>query len=479
MRKAICKIVHSISNKLGSKITVQLLLIFFFCTLVSLLIYNVSMSFVRNAIKEHDQKSEKMLIDGYNLSLAMQNEDLNSRDIEKIKSLIDSFMKGKSYNILLTDQAGKILYSSSDDPADIPSMAIKLDGAPADDTTIMIDMPLYAIKLEDTILQLSIRSSKEAGWIVKYGTNGVIPGMAALLSILIFILLFLLLSKKKLYYIAEIVSGIKTISKGNLDYRIFVKGNNELATLAKEINYMTGELKAYFEREKNREKSKAEFMLSLSHDLKSPLTALICYLSLLKDKEYETDEAMTDYIERAYLKSLRLKGLLQELLDFASLSSDDIKLDKQKISLKHMLEQLISEYTGILIQNDLNIISELSDDNVYADIDPNYMIRVFENLFSNALRYSLKPGEIRITLKKQHDSVMFSISNECKSIENEDLCLLFDKFYRVEKSRSEETGGTGLGLAIAKRIIELHDGKIWADYVNGKITFWVMLPVKD
>ena len=239
---------------------------------------------------------------------------------------------------------------------------------------------------------------------------------------------------------------------------------------------MTYELKDYFEREKNWERLKSEMMVSFSHDLKSPLTAVIGYLSLLKDKGNIGEKNMADYVERAYQKSLRIKGLLQELLDFASLSMEDIKLNKQMISLRHMLEQLISEYTSIFKQNMLLITANLTNENVYANIDSDFMIRVFENLFSNSLRYSPKPGKIRITLESCGGNLLFSITNKCEKIEQEELKWLFEKFYRLEKSRSEETGGTGLGLAIAKRITELHGGRIWAEYMNEEITFFVALP---
>jgi signal transduction histidine kinase len=478
MKTGVYKIINVVRNRLGSKITVQLLITFSFCALVSIVFFNVSMAFVRKVTKEYELKSERMVIDGYNLSLAMQNENLNSGDTEKIELLVDSVLEGKSYKVILTDLDGNILYPSSNEQPDKPSMIITMKDNSAEKMTIAVDMGLYAVKLDDAIIQLAIVSSDDIGWIAKYSKNGMIPGFVALLSILIFIFLFLLLTKKKIYYITEIASGVKIISKGNLDYRVGVRGNDELTLLAKELNYMTCELKDYFEREKNREKSRSEMMISVSHDLKSPLTSVIGYLSLLKDKEYDGDEAMTDYVERAYNKSLKIKELLQELLDFASLTYEDIKLNKQIISLKHLLEQLISEYTGFFEQNALRMVADLTGGNAYTEVDPDYMIRVFDNLFSNSLRYSLKPGEIRIALECRDGSLVFSITNKCEKMEHEKLERLFDKFYRLEKSRSVETGGTGLGLAIAKRITELHGGKIWAEYLNGEITFFVTLPVK-
>ena len=471
----IVKIIKCIRNKFNSKITVQLLAIFAICTLVSFIFYNLSMWFVRRMTYEYDMMSKKMIIDGYNLSLAMQNENFDSVDVERIEFLINSSLKGKPYQAILTDINGNLLYPSGEQTDKLP-MVITTPDDHGENTKITMDMGLYSIKVNDTILQLVIVSSDKTNWLARYIKNGMIPGFVGLLSIIIFIFLFLFLTRKKIRYITKIASDIKKISNRDLDYRVEVRGNDELALLARELNFMTYELKEYFEREKNRERSKSEMMVSFSHDLKSPLTAVIGYLSLLKDKGNIGEKNMADYVERAYQKSLRIKGLLQELLDFASLSMEDIKLNKQMISLRHMLEQLISEYTSIFKQNMLLITANLTNENVYANIDSDFMIRVFENLFSNSLRYSPKPGKIRITLESCGGNLLFSITNKCEKIEQEELKWLFEKFYRLEKSRSEETGGTGLGLAIAKRITELHGGRIWAEYMNEEITFFVALP---
>lgn len=475
MKASLYKFIKAAADKLSGKLAIQLLIIFFFCTLINAAFFNICMLFVRRAADSYELKSERMLLDGYNLSLAMQNEDISSGDTDKIDLLIDSVLEGQAYEVILTDMDGNLVYPS-EEQSDRLSMIITSLDDPAEKTTLVIDMGLYAVKLNDTIIQLAIASSGNAGWIVKYNRNGIIPAIIALLSILIFVLMFLLLTKRKIRYVTEIASGIRSISKGNLNYSIGIRGNDELALLANELNCMSCELNNYFEREKNKERSKSELILSVSHDLKSPLTAVIGYLTLIKDKEYDKDETMTDYIERAYHKSLRIKSLLQELLDYEGFSDEAVKLNKQKIILNHLLEQLLSEYAGMLKENELRVIAEYSEGNIYADVDPDYIIRVYENLLTNSIRYSTKPGEIKLTLQAVDDSLIFSITNKCERIEPEELERLFDKFYRLEKSRSEETGGIGMGLAIAKRITTLHGGKIWAEYVNGEITLRVLLP---
>ncbi len=115
------------------------------------------------------------------------------------------------------------------------------------------------------------------------------------------------------------------------------------------------------------------------------------------------------------------------------------------------------------------------DSEIVSEIDADKMVRVFENLIMNAIRYSIKPGEIKINLYKERVFSMVSISNKSEEISKDNLRKLFDRFYRLDKSRTASTGGSGLGLAIAKSIVELHKGSIWAEYQKGYITFYIKL----
>lgn len=472
MKTTVPNIIKAVTKKLGSKITIQLFIVFFICACISIAFFNLSISYVNRIANEYEKKSEVMLVDGYNLSAAIQNESINTGDTDKIEILVDKVLAGKPYKVILEDPNGKMLYSSNNTDDKQKTSPILSKEEPIE-KKMMTDAGLYAVKINDAVLNLSILSSDNTSWIAKYNRSGMIPGIMAFISILIFIFLFLLLTRRKIRYFEEMASGIKKISEGKLDYRIDVKGNDELALLANELNFMAYELKDHFEREKNLEKSKSELIINVSHDLKSPLTAVIGYLSLLYDKKYDGEEAMFDYIERAYQKSLRIKVFLQEFLDCASLTGEDIKLNKQNISLHNLFEQLIGEHMSIFDQNLLQVIKRNDCDDIYVNVDPDQIIRVFENLLSNSVRYSPKPGRIKISLEKRREGPVFSISNKCEEIQRDELEKLFEKFYRLEKSRSEETGGTGLGLAIAKRITELHGGKIWAEYEAGEITFYV------
>ena len=274
-------------------------------------------------------------------------------------------------------------------------------------------------------------------------------------------------------YIEELAKGLLEISKGNLNYRVMEKSEDELGSLANNINYMAAELEHKIERERQIERAKNELITNVSHDLRTPLTSIMGYLRLLKDKKYETIDQHDNYVDIAYGKAEKLKGLMEDLFEYTKLSNETIQLNWQKVALNELLEQLIEELVPVSEENQLSFITELPTEKVLVDLDSDKIVRVFENLLMNAILYSYKPGEIFVGLTWENDIITVIVKNNGEEISKDDLENLFDRFYRVEKSRSSLTGGSGLGLAIAKNNIDLHDGKIWAESEGESIAIYV------
>lgn len=174
-----------------------------------------------------------------------------------------------------------------------------------------------------------------------------------------YILIFHFLTRKKIKYIKEITSGVQEISKGNLDFQVAEKGNDEFRILAKNINRMSVELKNKIEDERRAEKTKNELITNVSHDLKTPLTTIIGYLTLVKDKKYDSEKHMDDYIERAYSKSLRLKKLIEDLFEYTKITNGVIKVNKTKVNLVELMEQLLGEMSILAKQNNLSFEKKL------------------------------------------------------------------------------------------------------------------------
>lgn len=300
---------------------------------------------------------------------------------------------------------------------------------------------------------------------------------ALIWAIPVYILFFHFLTRKKIKYIKEITTGVQEISKGNLDFKVAEKGNDEFRILAKNINKMSAELKNKIEDERRAEKTKSELITNVSHDLKTPLTTIIGYLTLVKDKNYDGEKTMSDYIERAYSKSLRLKKLIEDLFEYTKISNGVIKVNKTNVNIVELMDQLLGEMSIIAKQNNLSFETDYSSSEIYVDVDSDLMARTFENILSNSIKYSYKElnSKINISIIEHTGGITLTFENQGDTIPTEVLPLLFERFYRVDKSRNSKVSGSGLGLAIAKSIVELHGGTISAESEANRVKVIVEL----
>ncbi len=303
-----------------------------------------------------------------------------------------------------------------------------------------------------------------------------IVGIYVITSIGAFILFFLLLSNRHIKYIKYMAKEIKTIAGGNLGQQLEVKGKDELAELCVNINFMSKELKDKFEYERELEKNKAELITNISHDLRTPLTPIIAYLDILKNEKFTTKEEVKEYLNSSYNLSLKLKTLIDELFEYTKLSSREINLELVEVDICPIINQIIGEYSPMLENKGLKIMPRNFDEEMFVKIDIEKIVRVFENLLSNAEKYSFKPSDILINLNRHKDNIILSISNKGEHLNQDELYKMFEKFYRIDVSRSSKVNGSGLGLAISKKIVELHGGEIWAECKEDIITVFIKLP---
>lgn len=300
--------------------------------------------------------------------------------------------------------------------------------------------------------------------------------LAIFLSLIVFAILFISITNSKMKYLDEIADGLKKIANEDLQYRIREDGRDELRNLASNINYMADEINRKIIAERQSEQAKADLITNVSHDLRTPLTSIMGYIGLVKEGKYDNDKEMKEYLNIAFNKAEKLKILINDLFEYTKFSSNAIKINKVKINLIEFLSQLSEELMPLFEENNLKLLSYYGkEEGIQVDIDPDKMVRVFENLFTNAIKYSYKPGVISIDVVKEKGFVTTVIRNRGENIPKEKVEKLFDRFYRVEESRNTQTGGTGLGLAISKNIVELHGGYIWAECFGEEISFFVKL----
>ena len=225
------------------------------------------------------------------------------------------------------------------------------------------------------------------------------------------------------------------------------------------------------------EQRKNDLVVYLAHDLKTPLTSVIGYLTLLRDEPQLSPELRSRYTGIALEKAERLEDLINEFFDITRFSLTHLELEKQPTDLTRMLEQVASEFAPQFAEKDLRCELELPPRLAY-DCDPDKLARVFDNLLRNAFHYSFPGSTVRITGQQEADTVVLTFTNEGRTIPAEKLERIFDQFFRLDSSRATRTGGAGLGLAIAKEIIALHGGTIRAASADNRITFTVRLPLQ-
>lgn len=293
-----------------------------------------------------------------------------------------------------------------------------------------------------------------------------------------FIFIFYWMTKRKMAYVEELARGLAEISKGYFGFRVAQRSKDELGSLAASINKMAEALQKTIEEERKAERTKNELITNVSHDLRTPLTLIMGYLRLLKDKHFEDPKQAENYLQIAYSKSEKLKALIDDLFEYTKLSNQAIHMNPEKVCLNELLEQLTEELVTYAEENGLHLERDITAERIVLSMDAHKIIRVFENLLGNAVKYSRKPGTIRIRLERvENDGAKVTITNHGDPIPEDELPRLFDRFYRVDASRTSATGGSGLGLAIAKSIVEAHHGEIWAESEKDEIRFCVKLPL--
>ena len=279
---------------------------------------------------------------------------------------------------------------------------------------------------------------------------------------LVLTIIYIVMLIKDLVYLDKIMVGAKSAAEGKLNYKIDEKGRGHLRELAHDINNIKDGLKKSVENEMKSENMKTELITNVSHDLKTPLTSIINYIDLLKRENIEPENAR-DYVNILDKKSQRLKVLIEDLFEASKAASGAMELNISRIDIGQLLKQALGENDERFKDNRLEVKLNIPDDKIFIDGDGKRLYRVFENLISNIVKYSLSNTRVYIDMFKENDEVIIVMKNISAYELSFDTNEITNRFKRGDASRSTE--GSGLGLAIAKSIVELHNGsfKIEAD----------------
>lgn len=403
---------------------------------------------------------------------------------------IEKQISGYDANVFLTDLEGNVKFSSNEtysEKINIYSVIGKMSKTRVDNSEYNREFgevynnsdsktfySFYPITINKDNYYLIYEKNLNGTEKVTY--TGTSAFFSAIVSFIIFILVFLTITKKKIEYIEYISSSLREISKGDLEYNVEIKGYDELAILASDINYMEREIKEKIENERLAEKTKSELITNVSHDLRTPLTSVMGYMGLVKDKKYSSEEERDDYLNIAYNKAEKLKILIEDLFQYTKMNNEGLSLEKSEIDINELIRQLIMELSPTAEEKNIEFLDNMGNKRVIINVDGDKISRVFENILSNAVKYSPSGEKISILCEDTSVSTIITIENLCgNGITKEELDKIFERFYRGDKSRNSDTGGSGLGLAIAKSIVDMHGGDIWANLNGDMVSFNVRL----
>jgi signal transduction histidine kinase len=269
----------------------------------------------------------------------------------------------------------------------------------------------------------------------------------------------------------QMQKATRKIAVGELETRLDIRSKDEIGSLAEAINDLAVDLQRYRD-------TRQELFSNISHELRTPITYLEGYTKVVRNELYETEDEKNLYLDIIFQEAVRLQHLVDDVFDLAKMEEGQIVLDLQWLDLSELLEQAVSKVRLKAREKGLELSVSYSGHAVPVHADGKRMEQIILNLLENALRYTERGGA-EVQLLYQADGVTLVVEDTGMGIPEEELPYIFERFYRVEKSRSREFGGTGLGLSIVKKLIELQDGEITVTSKAGTGSrFEIQLPLR-
>ena len=294
----------------------------------------------------------------------------------------------------------------------------------------------------------------------------ILGGMVLIMAILSLIAM-MILARKLIDPITELTAATKKVGEEKYSGRLPINRKDEIGQLARSFQQMTEKLS-------ENDRIRKEFISDVSHDFQSPLLNIKGYAELLLDKEL-SEEQRKSYALVIQSETERLSLLTKQLLLLTSLDQLSSPLELITFRLDVQLKETIRKYRWLLEDKNLTLSMDLDDVNFTGD--PAFLEKVWENLISNALKYSIPEGTIEIDLREQVNNVIVTVSDNGIGISEKEMERIFDRFYRADDSRTQKTSGTGLGLSIVQQVVKLHKGTIEVASKNGdKTIFIITLP---
>lgn len=274
--------------------------------------------------------------------------------------------------------------------------------------------------------------------------------------------LFGLLTKR----FRRMTEGVEKFRHGNFDQRIEIESRDEIGLLANAFNSMADTIAANVDELKRNDQLRRDLVANVSHDLRSPLASMQGYMETIVMKENELKpEQRKKYMRIIYENSLKLSTLVSELFELSKLDAKQVQPKEEPFSMSELTQDVVMKFKPKADKLKVNLQAALPKNFPTVQADIGLIERALSNLIDNALQYTPQDGTVRVDLENKQNRVRVLVSDTGSGIPKEDIPMIFERFYRVEKSRGDIGGGSGLGLAIAKRILDLHESAISVDSV--------------
>ncbi|HCK45937.1 MAG TPA: two-component sensor histidine kinase [Lachnospiraceae bacterium] len=296
-------------------------------------------------------------------------------------------------------------------------------------------------------------------------------------TICFFIIYFLLFIKRLVKDMTYISDRIIDIADGKSDEKIIIERQDEIGEIAGRINEMTEQINQLITSERDALQSNKDLIACVAHDLRTPITSVKGYLDLALDTKHYDLEQRQKYVRIAQTKANRLEYLIHDLFNYTKLTSGEITLHRSKIDLVQLVEQMMEEFYPLFQEEELECTTKYNISYLEMNMDGELIARAVQNLLSNAIKYGKDGKHVYVELECLEQEVQIRVTNYGLVIPEESIKHLFDKFYRVERSRNVKTGGTGLGLNIAQEIVHLHGGRIQVTSGASGTCFTIALPL--
>jgi signal transduction histidine kinase len=379
-------------------------------------------------------------------------------------------------DVAITDKKGNILYASNhiwpfavkiiqNTPTTIPHNGMIIQKNWQNESHISTVSPIRIDgKIKGYVYMFQNTSSIQS-MIYKLKHHFVIVGI---LSVILTVMTIAFLSRVITMPLVRMKEATEKLSRGDFSVRLHVKGEDELAELGKAIQTLANDLE-YLKKERN------EFLAGISHELRTPLTYVKGYADIARRPNI-TEEERNRYLSIIYEEAEHMQKLVKDLFELAKMDQHSFEIQKEPTNVCSFLRRVYEKMHPAFQAKNISLVYSCQE-NITVYLDQNRFEQVMMNLLDNALKYSNSGSTVSVDVRLENKHLVMIISDEGTGIPKEDLPHIFERFYRVDKSRSRTSGGTGLGLAIVKEIVEAHGGSIYATSEYGKgTTIVITLP---